>query len=588
MKTEAQGPDVERPRSVLLMDIGTVLCKAVFVDRSTGRCRVIARGEAPTTLVAPWEDVTLGLRDAVNQVSVETGRELFDRAGGLISPQAGAAKGVDLVVVTVSAAPSLGLVICGLSSERSLASARMAASGAFAQTLAALSAESTGGVWRASEWARRIGDAGPDVILIAGGTEGGGAAPVLLMVLSALSALPGRGGSREPIVLFAGDSHLQGELQHYVSEAVDLRFVGNVRPALDREDVAPARRALDETYIERRAAGLPGFNRLAAWLPAAIEAGAGGFARFVAAVAAIEDRPQSVLGVDVGAARTVVASATGGDLSVAVSDAGIARIDRVMGKRGMGAVARWMPFALPRSELAQLLGLRAARPALAPQTDADVWLDQALAREAILAARPQTVRPSRRRLRLREWPTVCDIIVAGGSVLARAPRPAQAALVLLDALEPAGITRLLLDVNGLAAPLGALAGVDPACVVEVLDSGGLVELGTVIAPLGRARLGERVLRARVTPDGGADSEFDVRCGDLQVVPLAPGQEADVELRLRRGYEVGPGYRRRGGKLRVRGGLVGLVLDARGRPLKLAVDAGERVREACQWLSAIEG
>ncbi len=532
----------------------------------------------------------LGLRDAIAQISVETGREIFDDAGDLISPQVGAAKGVDLVVVTVSAAPSLGLAICGLSAERSLASAQTAASGAYATILAGLSAESTGGVWRAGEWARRIREAGPDVILIAGGTEGGGAAPVLLMVLSALSDRLEPGGASEPVVVFAGDSYLRSEVQRYVGGAVDLRFASNVRPAEGRENVGATRSLLDGIYVERQAAKLPGFKQLSRWEPDAVESAVGAFARLAGAVAGIGDPSGEVLGVDVGVARTTIVSAVGDELSVVVQEAGIARLDHILGSRGIGAVARWLPAGLARGYLAHLLGLRAERPALVPQTEEAVWVDQALAREAILALRPRGPMSARRRRRgdLSRWPAACRTIIASGSVLARAPRPGQAVLVLLDALEPVGVTRILLDANGMAAPLGALARIDPECAIEVLDAGALVELGTVVAPIGRARPGDRVLRAKVTLDSGAVSEYDVLCGNLNVVPLPPGQEALLELRSRRGFDVGLGRRGRGGKLRVRGGLVGLVFDARGRPLELAVDARERVREARRWLSAIGG
>ena len=48
-------------------------------------------------------------------------------------------------------------------------------------------------------------------------------------------------------------------------------------------------------------------------------------------------------------------------------------------------------------------------------------------------------------------------IVGAGAVIAKATRPGQAALLLLDALEPIGVFELLLDVYGLMPALGAAA-----------------------------------------------------------------------------------------------------------------------------------
>ena len=74
----------QRRGSILLADIGSVVTKAALLDRAGGQCRVAALGEAPTTLDHPWADVTLGLRDAITQVSVIVGREFFDDAGDLL------------------------------------------------------------------------------------------------------------------------------------------------------------------------------------------------------------------------------------------------------------------------------------------------------------------------------------------------------------------------------------------------------------------------------------------------------------------------------------------------------------------------
>jgi len=66
--------------SILLADCGTVMTKAVLLDRVAGQYRFVAQGEAPTTAEYPWADVAAGIRHAVEHISEITGRPSSMRA----------------------------------------------------------------------------------------------------------------------------------------------------------------------------------------------------------------------------------------------------------------------------------------------------------------------------------------------------------------------------------------------------------------------------------------------------------------------------------------------------------------------------
>jgi hypothetical protein len=156
--------------------------------------------------------------------------------------------------------------------------------------------------------------------------------------------------------------------------------------------------------------------------------------------------------------------------------------------------------------------------------------------------------------------------------------------MLLDAIEPIGVTTLVLDRGGLLPALGVCALTQPLATVQSLDAGGLLTLGTVVTPVGHARLGETVLGVRIKYQNGGDLEVEVAAGSLEVLPLPPGQKAVLDLRPRRNIDVGRGGPGRGGSaVEVQGGLVGLVIDARGRPLALPSDAEKRRERVQQWL-----
>ena len=100
-------------------------------------------------------------------------------------------------------------------------------------------------------------------------------------------------------------------------------------------------------------------------------------------------------------------------------------------------------------------------------------------------------------------------------------------------------------------------------------------------------MGETILSLRMKYQNGGDLEVEVAAGSLEVLPLPPGQKATLELKPRRSnIDVGRGGPGKGGRpIEVQGGLVGLVVDARGRPLVASLPSvAEKRRERVQqWL-----
>ena len=67
-----------------------------------------------------------------------------------------------------------------------------------------------------------------------------------------------------------------------------------------------------------------------------------------------------------------------------------------------------------------------------------------------------------------------------------------------------------------------------------------------------------------------------------------GQEAILEIKPRGRFDVGLGRPGKGGKQSVQGSLVGIIVDARGRPLQLSAEAEKRQTQVQQWLWEVGG
>jgi hypothetical protein len=135
-----------------------------------GSWRFIVAGEAPTTVEAPYEDVTMGVRNAVREVEELSGHPLLSLDGaGIIVPYDGE-KGVDLYCTTSSAGGGLQMMVAGVVRTMTAESAERAALGAGAIVMDVLSYHDER---LPHERIQRIRELRPDMIMIAGGVDGG-------------------------------------------------------------------------------------------------------------------------------------------------------------------------------------------------------------------------------------------------------------------------------------------------------------------------------------------------------------------------------------------------------------------------------
>jgi hypothetical protein len=221
-------------------------------------------------------------------------------------------------------------------------------------------------------------------------------------------------------------------------------------------------------------------------------------------------------------------------------------------------------------------------------TSDELHLEQALARQVLqMSLRKATgffpAKVMRYGPALTPW---FEPVVASGSVLTCAPNYAQSLMMLLDGIQPTGVTTIVLDQNHITPALGAAATINSTLAVQVLETSTLHNLGTVISPVGNARYGTPVLRLRITYEDGREVPVEVKQGSIEVLPLPAGQSAKLHLTPLQRYDVGMGGAGRGGGLRVVGGALGVIVDARGRPLKMPEDPARRRDLIRKWRTTL--
>src|SRR6266487_2964854 len=96
-------PDVT---TILATDCGSTTTKAILIEKQGDQYRQTIRGEAPTTVEAPFDDVTVGVLNAVREIEELSGRSIIGPDGKLIIREPGDPDdkiGVDLYLSTSSA-----------------------------------------------------------------------------------------------------------------------------------------------------------------------------------------------------------------------------------------------------------------------------------------------------------------------------------------------------------------------------------------------------------------------------------------------------------------------------------------------------
>ena len=158
-------------------------------------------------------------------------------------------------------------------------------------------------------------------------------------------------------------------------------------------------------------------------------------------------------------------------------------------------------------------------------------------------------------------------------------------LLMIDAYQPEGVTRFAVDSIFMMPHLGVLAQISEKAALDVFYNDCLVRLGTCLAPKGLAKEGQLIMEWELIEENGKRKTGDLRFGDLLHVPFESAK-GKVIARPVKGFNMGAGS---GNKVEadIEGGVVGVILDGRGRPLDLTKNHAKRIADLKKWYKAME-
>ncbi len=562
--------------SLLAVECGSSTTTAILIEHTPSGYRLVDSGQAPSTHVPPWNDITLGVQEAIRHIEKHVGRTLLTPGGWPISPQNAARQGVDAFVTVVSAGEPLRVILAGLTQDISLMSARRAAANTYSHVISTLALDSPDAT--PDDHLKTLHHHLADVILLVGGTNNGAVEPLLdmahIIALALQTTL-----EPSPAIVFAGNETLRPDIADILGPVAALTSVDNVRPHLEFEAIEAARAELENLYIQRKVMPIPGFDKLKNWSQHPAQPTGQSLEKLVTFLG--QHHGLNVAGATLGSRSTVICTFGNGQANTTIrSDAGLGQsMVWLLDAISVAQVHRWLPFKITPEELHHQLLNKSLHVNTIPTSPEDLMIEHAVAREILRMVMQQ----SQEGQPERQW----NLVLGGGKPLTGAPHAAHAAMVLLDGLEPWGVTTLALDRSGTLNMLGAIAAVEPLAAVQLAQHDTFLNLGTVIAPAGLGEPGHTAIKVKVTFADERVEEREVKYGQLDLIELPAGHRARAEIRPARQFDVGLGQPGRGAIAEVEGGLLGIIIDARGRPLKLPADDAERQSCLQQWLKTLK-
>ena len=446
-----------RPIDALVAEIGSTTTVVSAFDGLAGypatRPALLGQGVAATSVAAG--DVTVGVGAA---------RAALEQQTGPLAPR--------LTLATSSAAGGLRMTVHGLTQRMTAMAAREAALGA-----GAVVTYQTAGLLRDHDL-RRIEEARPSLILLAGGVEGGDCETVLANARRLCEL------SLRPIVVYGGNSVVADDARELLERAgFRVRVTSNVYPAVDELDIVPARAVIHDAF-EEHITHAPGMERIGEVVSGRILPTPGAV---LLAAERLADELGDLVVVDVGGATTDVHSITDGSpeyLAIQIEPQAHSRrtVEGDLGTFVSAAhVAAMMPDAERPAELPPALPTSAAQVEAARRLAAFCAVT-AVQRHAGRLAHLYTPSGRQTIARGRDL-TACRLLIGTGGALTRLPD----GLAMLaatrgsdggDRLLPPAEARCALDNDYILADCGALlAHFDGAAVVALVNE----SLGTPAA-----------------------------------------------------------------------------------------------------------
>ncbi len=505
---------------ILVTDIGSTKTKALLIQNQGARLSLVAAADEPTTVESPHEDVGIGLFRAVDRMGAEAHFPLRE--------------GKKLAVpyyTTSSAGGGLQILVIGLSAADTGQVASAATMGAGGVLLGCFTIDDK---VPKVEKIQRMSALSPDLVLMAGGHEGGAIAGVVNMAQLLTEAAPSpKFGPRRLPVVFCGNTAARVFVKETLKERFDVHVTDNIRPSAQELNLRPAIETAQRLFMEHVMQMAPGYQAIADAASVPVIPTPTGVERLLRLLSA--GRDENVVLVDMGGATTDVFSVIDGQIERTVSaNTGMSfSLSNILKDVGSEAMMRHLDGVDEAPAKDRVLE-KTLFPTIHAGDEFGLAVEHALAAEGIGLAFRQHIRlcyldGERKGIfsRIKSCPfdftfrtktgatlKLSDVgtIIGAGGVLAHASNR-RAAWILAQGFNPRGVTTLAVDSKFHSPHMGVLSTSHPELALDHYSTRCLEKVCRVITPAGKVREGRPAMKL-----SGRGTSTSVEGGDFLFVP----------------------------------------------------------------------
>ncbi len=533
---------------VIITDIGSTTTKAILLNNREKIPKLAGMYHSPTTVEKPVSDVRFGVYHAIEGLERQSGIQLMarDSQAPVLTLSA------DVTYLTTSSAGGgLQILVIGLTLFDSASSARRAAYGAGGVILDTFAVDDTR---QAMQQMLAMRDLRPDMILLCGGTDGGAVSGVLRLaeIIRIAAPEPKFDTTGKIPVIYAGNREAAPLIEKLISNDFDLHILPNLRPEMRNENLQPTQDMIQQLFMENVMEHAPGYAHLLPVVASSIIPTPMGVQKALS-IAAIKES-LNLFAFDIGGATTDVFSCVNTHFHRTVSaNLGMSfSALNVLKESGIEALLRWLPNDIDEDFLRNYIANKSLDPTDNPRSESDYRIEHAIAREALSMALHQhrqmhynTVkvgfldklsRADRDKFEMvfeyaREEekyffaPSDVDVLIGAGGIFAHAANHRQSAIVLIDAIQPKGITEIWIDRHFITPHIGILSTLEQKSAEHLLASDCIERIALHVAPPFSARHKKTVLHVNIENEGKSrqmqimPNEFHYIGGGTKIIKL---------------------------------------------------------------------
>jgi len=491
-------------KNILIVDIGSTTTKGLLLERDGEKYFFKAIADAPTTVERPFEDVNIGLERVILDIEKKSGLKIYDNDRKIIIP----------FLATSSAGGGLQMLVFGLTRSETGKAAEATAYGAGAIITGSFTVDD--GVPE-MEKMRMIRELHPDMILMAGGIDGGGVwgtlrqAEILTLAEPRSKFMP---EEQIPLV-FCGNIEAREFVKDILGENFQIHVTDNIRPTLEKFNYEPVRHKVHQLFMENVMENAPGYKKVKKATVRDILPTPTGVELILKKY--YEKHKENTLLVDIGGATTDIFSCIKSNINRTVSaNIGMSySLSNVLKEAGIEAITKNLCGKISEDDARNYIANKTLNPEYIPKTKGERFIELSCAAEGIKLAWNQHIGMNMevnhmgfldKRRRDIEEHKVCPFeevfnltddkdslfqfssiskIIGAGGVISSSEKTEDIVFILNEGFSPIGITELYVDKYFKSPQMGMFTLIEPEKAVETFEKESLVKVCTVISAVGK-------------------------------------------------------------------------------------------------------